>query len=651
MSWRPVLVAGAWLAAFGQFFPCPAAMAAAPSESSDLARVDAERIDRDPAWLALLHYRAQAGDAAESEADRTEYFMAAHGKHSSHAELLAAVRALHVPAQRQAFACRFPARYEWLRERLGHEDADAAIAGCPELDGWLARFPGRRVSINFASSYLESPSSTFGHTFLKVYGQSPDELFSPTINYAARTDAEDGELAFVYKGLFGGFPGVVDELPFYRRLRTYTEIEGRDIHEVELALTPAEVRRLLLHTWEIRDGIFDYYFVHENCAYRTLALLDVARPQAALLRRFSAVTVPVDTIRALRAAGMTGDARVWPSTPKHVRALEAQVARQDAAAARAIALGLAPDDAGGTLPPVRQAGVLQLAYEYASVLIDRDVGERTRRKEILGAITKARLALDAPEVLVARAAPAQPEQAHDGGLLAIGMRRSDGRQAAVLEYAAFQHTLTNPLAGYEPHAEISLLNPELHLRGDGLRVQRIDWLVAQSTIPSSTLLAARAWRLQLSSSRRPFAERTHMATSLTYHLGKAWPLGSALGNDIVLSVLPGASVEAARALPHRAAISGVLRTALTRQGMRWAAQLEAITEKFFAGADLRRHSVRATGELRLARNLSLAFSASRQAAPWRAHKRMHAAQITLNWRQPSLSHPFGREKASYSLTP
>lgn len=612
------LVAGLCLG----LFPPAFALSSAPQQPETAQPV--ERLAHDAGWLALLHYRVRGG-GVESEADRPGFFLSAEGKHSPRAELLAALAALGSPERRRDFACRFPARYEWLRTRLGQAGADALDEDCPQLASWFAAFPGRRISIHFASSYLESPSSTFGHTFLKVYQSSPSDLLSPTINYAARTDAREGDLAFVYKGLFGGFPGVADELPFYRRLRTYTEIEGRDVHEYALTLDPDEVRRLLLHTWEIKDGVFDYYFIRENCAYRTLSLIDVARPEAHLLAPFTAATVPVDTIRALRSAGMLGAHRIWPSLPKQVRGLEAQVPAQDADAAGRLARGRADSEAFAALPPARRAAILQLAYEYGAVLIDRDEGERLGRKETLGAIARARLGLDTPEPLASRAAAADPEDGHDGALLGVGLRRVDGGNGLALEYAAFQHTLTDPLPGYEPHAEISVLHPELDAVRGHIRLRRLDWLVTQSTIPSSTLFSPRAWRLELVTASKPFADRAHMATSAAYHSGQAWDVG---GNT-VLAILAGASVEASSGLAHRMALAGVLRTSLTRQGTRWSAQLEAVTERFAVGSALRRQALHATGEFRLSRNLSLAVAASRRAGPGRER----ALLVGLKWRQ------------------
>lgn len=609
---------------------------AAPSSlHEDLSRIEAEGIARDAAWLALLHYRVQSDGGVSSEADQASFFLSGDGKRSPRAELLAAVAALHTPERRQDFACRFPARYEWLRTRLGQDDGGASIERCLDVAAWMQRFPGRRISIDFASSYLESPSSTFGHTFLKVFEHSADELLSPTINYAARSDARDGDLAFVVKGLFGGFPGVVDELPFYRRLRTYTEIEGRDVHEYELALGPDEVRRLLLHAWEIRNGVFDYYFVHENCAYRTLTLLDVARPGTGLLKRFSAATVPVDTIRALRAGKLLGAHRVWPSLPKQVRELETRLTQEDAGLARHLALGLASPGDTDLLPLARQAETLQLAYEYGSVLIDRDQGDRARRKEILGTIIGARLERDGLQAEPVRAHAANPEDGHDGGMVGIGAGRRGGRDTQTLEYAAFHHALTSPMAGYEAHAEISVLHPVLEIQDGRVRLRRLDWLLTQSAIPSSTLFAPRAWRLLLSTARQPFADRKHTVSSVAYQAGKSWPLG----RNTVLTILPGAAVEAGSVLRHHAALGAVVHASLTRQGTRWAAQLESRSQKFIAGSALRRQELGATGEVRVSRNVSIAFSTSWRTAPQRERE----LSISLKWWQRSLRQPLDRE--------
>ncbi|QNA98677.1 hypothetical protein [Massilia sp. Se16.2.3] len=104
----------------------------------------------------------------------------------------------------------------------------------------------------------------------------------------------------------------------------------------------------------------------------------------------------------------------------------------------------------------------------------------------------------------------------------------------------------------------------------------------------------------------------------------------------MLALLPGLGLEAGSGLPHDAALLGALRTTLTRQGAHWSAQLEAVTERYFAGASLRRESLRATAEFRVSRNLSVAIGAATRQAP----RREQEAFVGLKWRQPSLVRPW-----------
>lgn len=564
---------------------------------------------QDPKWLALLHYRIDGAGTWHSQADRPSFFLDKNGKHSPEAELQANLAAIRSPG----YACTFPARYDWLNTRFTLALPHVEAAHCPELKAWYAQFPGQQASISFAASYLENPSSMFGHTFLKVYNVSNRELLSPTLNYAARTEARVGDFEFARKGLFGGFPGVADELPFYRRLRTYTENEGRDIWEYALKLTPDQLRQVLLHLWEVREGIFDYYFLDENCAYRTLALLDVARPELGLLKDYSKLTVPVDTIRTLQAAGLLGERTLWPAFPKLVRQHEGQLGSADARLAARIAYGQEEPDSVTGFEQARQAAVLQLAYEYLSVLISRDQADRQTRKSTINAILRGRMALASasPPATSVPAAAAAPETGHDGSALSVGVYRTPSRRGLSLAWAGFEHTLGDRLAGYEPYAAVTVLRPDIAFDAGGpARVERVDWLAVQSTLPSSPLFSRPAWRILLSSARKEFDDGRHVATSLGYNSGRAWSIGGT-----VLAVMPGISIEAGSALPQGAAASGSLALLLSRQGTGWSAQFALDAEKFVAGSHLARSSARATTSVPLSRNTAIAFSVTRLMRP------------------------------------
>ncbi|MFL6659429.1 MAG: DUF4105 domain-containing protein [Massilia sp.] len=557
----------------------------------------------DAPWLSLLHYRAHDG-GWRSEADSASFFFSPDGQHAPDHELQANLAA--VQKDRLAYACVFPARYAYLRDRITPALPELARGDCPAFDAWIAQFPGSRISISFAASYMESPSSMFGHTFLKVYQASNRELLSPTVNYAARTDARDGDLAYIRKGLLGGFPGVADELPFYRRLRTYAENEGRDIWEYELTLTPAEVRQLLLHLWEVREGIFDYYFLDENCAYRTLALIDVVRPQLGLLRAHRGVTVPVDTLRTLQAAGLVGQRTLWPAFPKLVRQHELQLGPVAVAQARQLAAGaLTPASLEGQDAPA-QAAILQLASEYLSVQINRDQADRETRKDTMNALLRRRLALGTSGTL-AQSIPAEPpESGHAGSVFAAGVYDAGARRGATLAWAGFEHQLTDRLAGYEPYADVRVLHAQVRTSGASVRLEELDWLAVQATLPGSALFARPAWGAGLRTARRPTRDGEHLITSLDYQLGRAWQMGS-----LALAVLPGASVQAGQG----GGLTASLSAQVTRQSSLWSAQLGWDAERIVTGSELVRTSTRFTSSLMLSRNTAVELQARRTFQP------------------------------------
>lgn len=576
------------------------------------SKADISNLAHAPGWLALLHYRSTGSGQWQSQADQPGFFLTAEGRFAPRDELGAALESMQ-PEGRAAFACRFPARYEWLRRNAGMLSLPPAAELCPGLAAWLGQFQGQRISINFASSYLESPSSTFGHTFLKVFRHSGAELQSRTINYAARADERVSELSFIRRGLLGGFPGVADELPYYRRLRIYTEDEGRDIWEYELALDPNELQQLLLHAWETKDGVFNYYFIDENCAYRTLALIDAVRPGLGLLDHFGVATVPVDTIRVLRENGLLAATSVWPAFPKQLRHHQQQMQEGDAALALQLAQGRLSADQLDADEAVRRAAILQLAYEFASVEINRDRSDRATRKDIINAIARARFGTDAASPLQAPPTPPNPESGHEGSPATIGTMRRAGGNALTLSWAGFEHTLTDRLQGFEPHAAITVLQPELVLQpGHGPQVESIDWLSVQSTVPTSALYTPSAWRLAVNSSRKSFEDGRHIASALSFNGGRAWSIG-----NIDLTLAPGAALESSRALPHRAALAASAWLEASRQGTGWGAMLEWDASRFVAGSKLLRSQTRAEIAWHLSRNDALVLSATRETHPGR----------------------------------
>jgi len=296
----------------------------APASPADRAvmRAVAENLAQDDYWLRLVHYKRK-GTGYHSQADDPDFFNAPEGKNSPIAELVATLRAFFLPGDDDRHPqCRFPARLHWLNQRLGLVALGLPAKHCKKLTQWRRTLNAEHATLVFPAAYLNSPSSMFGHTLLRLTPadfRKSTPLAAYALNYAANANEDDGGLAYSFKGLFGGYPGLFSIVPYYEKIKQYSDIESRDIWEYSLNLNQAEIDQLMRHAWEVKNINFDYYFLTENCSYHMLSLLEVARPGSRLTDGFSIKAIPSDTVRAVVNIGMADKAVYRPATTTLLR--------------------------------------------------------------------------------------------------------------------------------------------------------------------------------------------------------------------------------------------------------------------------------------------------------------------------------------------
>ena len=216
-------------------------------------------------WQHLLHYRSHSIlGYMESENDSDNFFISEMGKVDPHSELLAEVPlfAMQNQLDNESLQCRFPARYHWLKQFY----PDWVDQPCSELSAWKDEIDEHKLTLIFPASYLNSPSSMYGHSLIRLdkEDESKSKLLSYSVNFAANADPTDNELVFSYKGLAGGYPGVVSILPYYAKVNEYSHLEHRDVWEYQLNLTEQEVDQFVNHIWETKETEFDYFFFDES---------------------------------------------------------------------------------------------------------------------------------------------------------------------------------------------------------------------------------------------------------------------------------------------------------------------------------------------------------------------------------------------------
>lgn len=527
--------------------------AAAPEADADalVARARALGLASDPQWLALLHVNrgGTSRDRGRSYVDDPGFFLGQDGKRDFAAELEATVRALFAADAGSGDgspACRFVARHRWLAERLGQPVPDA-LANCPAYAAWRRTVSAGSMTLVFPGSYLNSPSSMFGHTLLRIDPPAEEAStvwLSRAVSFGADTTGADGSLPYIWKGLAGGYAGYFQVEPYFTKIQHYGRMENRDLWEYPLDLDARETAFLVDHLWELQQTRFDYYFFDENCSYRLLELLEVARPSLRLTDRWRFAEVPVNTIRSVREPGV---AQVPLLRPSAERELRARVGELDAVE-RELALALVADasvtgrDEFRALPRERQALVLSTAYTTMVYRARKQDGRDPVRAERSLALLRAINALGvAPASGVPAVAP--PESGHrtrrvalGAGAIADGGLRDEATRSehAVLGVRGSYHDLLDPLRGYLPGAELEMFDAELRARAGDLRLERFDVANVFSLVPRDRFFPGWSWRVRGGLERQPMPdleERT--ARYFEGGGGLAWQAGGILARVFI----------------------------------------------------------------------------------------------------------------------
>jgi len=495
---------------------------------------DAGNLHSDPAWHNLIHYQPERlGDGYEGQADDDNFYLSKDGKTSPEAELKATLTEILRPGAGDDHArCRFPARDRWLRQEL---NLSSDPINCPGYEQWTEELNTEAVTLVFAASYLNSPSSMFGHTFLRLDPPQEDEetslLLASTISYAADAAAHDSEILFAYKGIFGGYPGITAIQPYYEKIRLYSDIEHRDLWEYRLNLTQAEVDMMLAHTWEIRERNFDYYFFDENCAYRLLALIDVARPGADLLDEVSTHAIPSDTVRWVVDRGLVDKVFYRPSAATSLSHSIDSLPRDHQTLAAAIANGYVDADA----PEVRalsdeeRARVLDTTYDYVRYQSEADGWPREHAAPLSHNLLRERSRLRDVAVQDGPPEPAiRDDQGHETFRASLSGGRLGDRNFSELTLRPAYHDLLDPPAGYRSGAQLQFLrlDARLYTDNDEVQIEQLTGVEIRSLSPRNQFFSPLSWQVGFGG-RRTETETNRMFTPyLEGGAGGSWQLAS-----------------------------------------------------------------------------------------------------------------------------
>ena len=465
-------------------------------------QIDNQRVQQlanDPFWISLGHYEARTLGGWRSYVSDDKFFIAPDGAQHPDAELRATVEALYSPLSLgdKHPQCVYPARTRWLKAQLNLTDLPPAP--CAEFTQWFKDVAPHSTVMIFPAAYLNSPSSMFGHTLLRIdqadVQSNKTALLSYAINFGAYIEGSDNSILYAWKGLAGGYPGLFALVPYQEKLSEYRSLENRDLWEYRLNLTPEETQRMVEHVWELKQIQFDYFFFDENCSYRLLELLQVARPGLQLTTQFPLTAIPTDTVKAVKEAGLVESIEYRPSRERELldRAKALDPEEQQWVLQVSADQAQLQTPAFKALPKARQALIIDAAYRlerYRANGLERDPARSQRSFELLRAINQN----PAPELQVDK--PELPENGHESRTWQLGAGSRDDKAFAEYGLRMAYHDLNDNAPGFPLGAQIEILQLKLRqYEGNKWQVQQLDLANIRSLTPRNDLLQPWSWQV------------------------------------------------------------------------------------------------------------------------------------------------------------
>jgi len=488
-----------------------------------------------PEWIKLVHYVPNLiASGVHGLVDSPEFYNARDGKTDPQSELEATLASFYSVVEesnkQQNPQCQFIARYAWLNQQLAFDPSRLPQHECKRYQKWHSGLNPSGLTLIFASAYLNSPSSMYGHPLLRVDAKDQDEqtrLLSYAVTFAANTEETNG-LTYALSGLFGGYPGAFSILPYYLKVREYSNLENRDLWEYQLNFTPEEIDRILKHIWELGPVYFQYFFFDENCAYHLLGLLQVARPELDFTSHFRWWAIPSDAVREIaKQPNMLKKVVYRPSNATMVKFELSLMDESERELSKGLSMGYVTtsDPPLKALPENRAAAVLEASQDYVSYrrAIGRDdVADPAKlARELLTARSRLYVDAQAPQVPVPKV---RPDQGHGSSRVAFGVGEKDGSNFQELNARATYHDIMDSDEGYVRGAGLEFFSLAVRHYGYGTaRIEQFTPISILSLTPRDDFFQSMSWNFAAGWQRVLTPDGSEPLTfSLDGGAGRAW---------------------------------------------------------------------------------------------------------------------------------
>lgn len=340
----------------------------------------------------------------------------------------------------------------------------------------------------------------FGHTFLRINSAYNSKLLSYALNYAADANPDtENAVVFAIKGLFGGYFGKYSMLPYYDKLKEYRDSEQRDIWEYDLDFTEEEVRRMLLHIWEVNDTLSYYYFFTQNCSYNMLWFLEVARESLHLREHFSYQVIPLESVHVANLESIITDKHYRASKRttilKYEELLEDRYIKvvENLVYSKVSSKEVLDDN---TIDIQQKRYIFEAAIELLEYNLGKGKIAKESYTELFHKLSKARATLKQGGSIDIKT-PQNPLEGHRAMRASLGIGSRDGEFINYIGIRPAYHDLSDNNYGFMRGTQIEFLDFELSTSANKKSIEKATIISIASIAPQTKFFDMLSWRTKV----------------------------------------------------------------------------------------------------------------------------------------------------------
>lgn len=490
-------------------------------------------------WTKLLHIERNTFGIKRSQISDPTFFLSNEIRFSNNDELAATLLGffeeassfeltIEAPTNRlkklsaqvidhsQHPICRFPARLAFLKKSLVAEHAllweKLPKVNCTFYSIYTDALRPKAISFVFSSYYSDSPGSAFGHTFFKISrDQSTASTNQELLDYGAgfAANAQDSNpISYALLGLFGGFTGTWTNVPYYYKVREYSDFEARDLWSYDLDLSQDEVEMLTNHLWEVGAHYYTYYFFTQNCAFHMLTVLEAAAPRLHLIEHVPFLyVIPSDSMKALfYSPGLVKNVTFRPSIRSAFLERAKRMDQDHFKIFDSFAKNLDAKNLKTSGTEEQRAYLLDAAIDLIDLRAPNPNSEKAAsfksvKSELLG--LRAQTQFTSPEVKYDPTDFEDPSQSHGSSRASVYYYQKSDVKSGLFEYRFALHEMLDPTYGLPKNSQLEFFNFSFDLLPNDLKLRDLHLFKVLNINPINFFETKPSWGFDFGLQNRP----------------------------------------------------------------------------------------------------------------------------------------------------